>query len=179
MAVYHLLTHVPEALFPDLTEIYRQAYGPPPYSKGEEEVIEFAYSLPDYVQRTDFRMLTASAGEGVIGFAFGFRSDPLHFWHQVIGSLLSPEAAAEWLADAFKLAEIALLPDYQGQGIGGQLHDRLLVDLPHRCAVLTTLSADTNAFRLYKRRGWQILLEGFTPPAMIRVYRMMGLRFSH
>jgi GNAT superfamily N-acetyltransferase len=162
-------------LQPTLINIYRAAYQPPPYNKGEEEVIEFGFSLPDYVARQDFRMVVASVNGQPVGFSLGYSTTPEHYWHKYIAGLLDTKTAALWLLGAFKFAEIALDPAYHRQGIGGQLHDRLLAGQPHRTAMLSTIYADTSAHALYKKRGWITLIENHTPPGMGRAYRTMGL----
>jgi ribosomal protein S18 acetylase RimI-like enzyme len=72
---------------------------------------------------------------------------------------------------------MAVLPEFQGQGIGGQLHDLLLQDLPYRHGLLSTLNEETNATALYRRRGWQVLLEPFQFAGVNRLYRIMGREF--
>lgn len=178
MPVYRSLTHLPQAWLPEMVEIYRQAFTPPPYNKGEEEVIYFENTLPEHAQRADFRLTAALEEERLLGFAYGYTSAPGQYWQVVVRRRLTPELAAFWLSNAFQLAEMALLPAWQGQGIGGALHDRILEGLPHRTAVLSTMAAETNAFHLYRGRGWQVLVEEFTPPGMARAYRVMGLMLA-
>ena len=79
-----------------------------------------------------------------------------------------------WLLDAFELTQMAVLPEFQGQGIGGRLHDLLLADLPYRHGLLSTLYGETDATGLYRERGWQILLEPFQFSGVNRPYRIMG-----
>lgn len=158
-----------------MVSIYRQAFTPLPYRKGEEEVIYFERTLPEHVQRPGFRMAAALLDEKLIGFAYGYTCNAAYYWTEVVSQWLSPEMAATWLSDAFHLAEMALLPVCQGKGIGGALHDRILEGLPNRTAVLSTMFGESNAYHLYRRRGWQVLVECFTPPGMARAYRVMGM----
>jgi GNAT superfamily N-acetyltransferase len=80
-----------------------------------------------------------------------------------------------WLESSFMLVEIAVDPDFQRQGIGGRLHDRLLQGLPHQRAVLSTLQGQTAAHHLYRSRGWIVLLEHFFFAGVPREYQIMGL----
>ena len=87
---------------------------------------------------------------------------------------LGPERTAQWLSDSFELAEFAVAPSAQGQGVGRQLHDRLLGAIPHRTAVLSTLQVETVAQGLYLRRGWQVLLAPFYFGGGTQPYMVMG-----
>ena len=178
MIVYRTLHNVPDDWYRGLTEIYRQAFTQPPYYKGWEEVIYFENSLPAHEQREGFRMVGVLVDDRLCGFAYGYTSFPDYYWETEVSRWLELETAEKWLADAFHLAEIALLPEFWGRGLGGGLHDHLLQGRPQRTAVLSTIAAPSNAFHLYARRGWQVLLDRFSPPGMMRVYRMLGLKLA-
>ena len=80
--------------------------------------------------------------------------------------------------NSFQFAEIAVAPKAQGQGIGGLLHDHLLNGLPYQKAVLSTMAAETNAYWMYHKRGWEILVEEMVFPGVARPYRIMGLELG-
>ena len=165
------------ALYDPIVAIYRDAFKAPPYSKGEDEVMEFARFFPQHVEQEGFRLVVAieaRTGEPV-GFAYGFRNAPGQGWYEVVASLMPPQTVAEWLTGSFRLAEMAVASGAQGRGVGGLLHDQLLTDLPYRRAVLSTTAAKTNAFWLYHKRGWQVLIDTFDVPGLPRPYRIMGL----
>ena len=46
---------------------------------------------------------------------------PGQWWHDLVRRAMSPEMAADWLADSFELSELHVLPEYQGGGIGREL----------------------------------------------------------
>jgi ribosomal protein S18 acetylase RimI-like enzyme len=71
------------------------------------------------------------------------------------------QAAATWLDDSFEVAELHVVPDYQGRGIGAGLLYRLTSGQPERTALLSTRDADTPARRLYRGAGFTDLLTGF------------------
>ncbi|HHY89321.1 MAG TPA: GNAT family N-acetyltransferase [Chloroflexi bacterium] len=166
------------ALQDQIVDVYRQAFADAPYYRTEADVIGFAQFIPRHVQRADFRAAVAlSLPENrVVGMAYGYRSGPGQWWYDVVSQALGPSRTAEWLADAFQLVELAVHPDAQGRRLGSRLHDSLLTGLPHRRAVLSTMQAETVAYRLYLRRGWVSLIEPFTFPGVSRPYRIMGLR---
>jgi GNAT superfamily N-acetyltransferase len=159
-----------------LITIYRDAFSVPPYGKKEKEVLDFARSFPQHVKREGFRIAVAlEETEQVLGFAYGYTNTPDQLWHEKVAQVLPSQVVAEWLPGSFRLVEMAVAPKVQGQGIGGLLHDRLLSDLPCRKAVLSTLAAETNAYRMYRKRGWGVLLEEIFFPGVVRPYRIMGL----
>ena len=166
-----------EAYQGQMLTIYRDAFVAPPYCKGEEEVADFAQSLPQHVNREGFRMVVTLEGkpDQIVGFAYGYANTPDQWWHAEAARAAQPSLVTEWLTNSFRLVEIAVTPEVQGQGVGGLLHDQLLSQLPYRKAVLSTLAAETNAYWMYRKRGWEVLLEGILFPGVTRPYRIMGL----
>jgi GNAT superfamily N-acetyltransferase len=160
-----------------IVTIYRDAFSAPPYRKGEDEVVDFAQSLSQHVEREGFRMVAAWEDETdqIVGFAYGYANTPDQWWHAEVAKAVQPQIVAEWLTNSFRLVEIAVTPEDQGQGVGGLLHDHLLSGLPYQKAVLSTLAAETNAYWMYRKRGWEILLEDVLFPGVTRPYRIMGL----
>lgn len=157
--------------------IYQAAFAGPPYNRQAEEVAEFARGLPSYTQRPEFRCagtLNVDTGE-IVGFAYGYCCLPGQWWYDNVARGLGSEATFAWLSDAFQVAEVAVMPAYQGRGVGSSLHDLLLAGVTQRRAVLSTLDAETVAHGLYCRRGWQVLLRGFRFPGVSRLYQIMGL----
>lgn len=163
-----------------IVAVYRDAFGVSPYAKGEDEVAEFARFLPEHLERDGFRLVVArEKGRGdLVGFAYGHENTPGQGWHEVVARVAPPQMVIMWLFGSFRLAEMAVVTRAQRQGIGGLLHDRLLVGLPYSRAVLATMAAETNAYRLYRGRGWQVLLDRFRVPGLPRPYRVMGLKLE-
>jgi ribosomal protein S18 acetylase RimI-like enzyme len=133
-----------------------------------------------HVRRQGFRCLLAREipGGAIVGFAYGYTSRTGQWWHDIVEGAMPAEQAVHWLAGAFELVELGVLPEAQGQGIGARLHDRLLVGLPHKTAVLSTMQVETRALQLYRRRGWVPLLENFHFPGVIEPYMIMGLELT-
>jgi GNAT superfamily N-acetyltransferase len=157
--------------------VYRAAFAGPPYHRQDGEAAEFRRVLPRHAERPDFRCvgaLNVDSGE-IVGFAYGYRSLAGQWWRDNVAHALDRRVANEWLSDAFQVVEIAVTPAHQGRGLGGALHDHLLIDLPHASAVLSTIDAKTVARHLYLHRGWQEILTGFRFPGVARPYTIMGL----
>jgi len=164
-------------LVDQLSAVYRAAFGGPPYYRKSREVDEFARALPLLTQRPGFRCAAAlDAGSGEItGFAYGYRSLPGQWWYDHVARAMGSEMAAEWLSDAFQVAELAMRPEHQGRGAGGALHDLLLAGVTQSRAVLSTMAVETAAHTLYRHRGWQVVLDRFLFPGVPRSYAIMGL----
>lgn len=160
-----------------ILDVYRQAFSGPPYHREEMHVIDFSASLNRQLELPGFRFKAArSRSNGSLaGIAYGYTSSHGQWWHDSVARAASPEMSADWLTGAFELVEFAVKPSDQGQGIGGRLHDAVLAKLPHTRAVLSTMLADTVAYRMYLKRGWLTLLEPFYFPGVIKSYRIMGL----
>lgn len=161
--------------------VYRRAFTPPPYSKPDAEIAEFASSFLGQFDREGYRLVAALDGDSwqLVGFAYGYSSAAGRWWHEQAGRALPALAGSPWLDDSFQLVEIALDPQYQGQGIGGRLHDQLLAEVRHDRAILATLQADTAAFRLYRSRNWQIFGADVFFPGIPRRYQILGLELRH
>jgi GNAT superfamily N-acetyltransferase len=164
-----------ESLQAELIQVYLYAFRQPPYSKSQQEVETFAHFLPLHITDSGFRLVIATQGEQLLGFAYGRRPSPGQPWHDFVAEVLQAAGEEAWLKDAYQLAEMAVLPESQGRGIGGRLHDRLLQDLPQKRALLTTMAANSPAYRLYLRKGWKLLVDDLIVPDLPRPYRVMGL----
>ena len=114
-----------------------------------------------------FRALAAAeSGSGeTVGFGYGFRGAAGQWWHDTVerglASARGTAVAAAWLNDSFEVAELHVVPEYQGRGIGAGLLLRLTSGRPERTALLSTRDADSPARRLYRGVGFTDLLTGF------------------
>jgi GNAT superfamily N-acetyltransferase len=186
-----------QSYYDQIVEVYRNAFTIPPYNDDLGDVLIFSGRLPYHARWKGFRCVVAldqgensPAGESglepplpgsqsVVGFAYGFTSQPNTWWRELVTAEMSRPTVQEWLADCFEFVELAVTPAYQGRSIGGQLHDALLAGVSHRTAVLSTLQAETNALRLYRKRGWINLLENFRFPGIEKPFLIMGLKIVH
>lgn len=162
----------------ELVAVYRQAFRPPPYEKGENVVRQFNSTLERHTQRDGFRCVAALSPDGssLVGFGYGYTSQDGQWWHDQVVAQLDPETVRTWFANAFEIVELAVRPAMQARGVGRRLHDALLEPVPHRTAVLSTLDADTRGSRLYRKRGWRVICSGFHFSGVREPYLIMGLR---
>ena len=64
------------------------------------------------------------SGQALAGFIYGFHGRPGQWWHDTVARALAsldPPMATTWLADSFEVAELHVLPAYQGRRIGRRL----------------------------------------------------------
>lgn len=161
-----------------LVEVYLAAFAAPPYRKTLVDATGFGATLPRHSERSDFRLLAACEPLSglIVGFTYGYRCQPGQWWHDVVRSGLPASVAEVWMRDAFELAELAVHPRAQGQGIGALLHDTLMGSARQQTALLSTAYTETVALRLYRRRGWLSLADRFYFPGVADPYRILGLR---
>jgi len=121
---------------------------------------------------------SAGARPLLVGFAYGFHGAGGQWWHDVVrraaASVLGARAADDWFDDSLEIAEVHVLPGYQGRGTGLAMMLRLTGGRPERSAVLSTMDANTRARRLYHGLGFTDLLTGFEFPGTDLPYAIMG-----
>ncbi len=121
---------------------------------------------------------TQGARSLLVGFAYGFHGSGGQWWHDVVRraatSTLGARTADDWFGDSLEIAEVHVLPGYQGRGTGRAMMQRLTAGRPERSAVLSTMDANTRARRLYRGLGFTDLLTGFEFPGTELPYAIMG-----
>jgi ribosomal protein S18 acetylase RimI-like enzyme len=164
-----------------LVAVYAAAMNPPDRTlSGREAIMERHAASPG------FRGLVAQADDQLAGFTYGFHGETGQWWHDMVAAALatrSRAAAADyqaaggvpaWLDDSFEIAELHVLPPWQGKGIGRSLLLRLAAGRPERTAVLSTADALTPARRLYRGLGFTDLLTDFRFSGGEPPYAIMG-----
>ena len=117
-----------------------------------------------------FAAFAARSGAVVAGFTYGFHGRPGQWWHDHVALGVKPE----WLADCLEIAELHVLPEFQGQGIGTALLGHLTGGRPEQTAVLSTRDAETPARRLYRHLGFTDLLTGYLFDRTGPAFAIMG-----
>ena len=155
-----------------LVRVYVAAMKPPDRMLGGREAI-----MDRHAASPGFRGLTAHVDGELAGFTYGFHGETGQWWHDMVASALATMSArqgADWLHDSFEVAELHVVPDYQGMGIGRSLLLTLTSGRPERTAVLSTADAPTRARRLYRGVGFTDLLTGFRFSGIEPPYAVMG-----
>ncbi len=145
------------ALFNGAIDAYSAAFSMPPYSdpmRAHEVRERMAY---EHAGRSGFRAHCAVIpGNEVAGMIYGFHSERGQPWHDHVAWKLGFGPSRNWLSNAYELAELAVMPAYQGEGIGSALIERLLRGRPERTCLLST-RCDSRANELYARVGFETL----------------------
>jgi ribosomal protein S18 acetylase RimI-like enzyme len=164
---------------PDIVSIYRAAFDDPPFAEDRSGGESFASHVRFHSLRTGFRFFAAVDEDDEhaepVGFTYGYTGGPGLWWFDLVSTAIDPEVYNSWMTDYFEVVELAVAPDYQEQGLGGRLLERLLDGLPHQSAVLSTIQYETPALRFYRKRGWMTLLHDFYFPGSKNPYLILGL----
>jgi ribosomal protein S18 acetylase RimI-like enzyme len=166
-----------------LVTVYAAAMNPPDRTLSGREAI-----MDRHAANPGFRGLAATVGGRVAGFTYGFHGENGQWWHDMVAAALATRSVAgtsaggdgnaetprKWLDDSFEIAELHVLPLWQGQGIGRSLLLALASDRPERTAVLSTADAPTRARRLYRGVGFTDLLTDFRFSGGEPPYAVMG-----
>ncbi|WP_331731309.1 GNAT family N-acetyltransferase [Kitasatospora sp. NBC_01300] len=154
-----LRTHGPQAttaMLDTLTDIWTAAH------TGHDDVADAGFT-PDALRRQitghtrhdHFTLVTAHpAGEGApIGFGYGFRCSPAYWLGPtLLSTISSPVTTVDTLAG---LCELAVLPAWQGRGVGSTIHHALVDALATDWASLLAMPGeDRPEQRLYRRLGY-------------------------
>jgi ribosomal protein S18 acetylase RimI-like enzyme len=167
----------------EFVAVYAAAMNPPDRMLTGRDAI-----LDRHAANPGFRALAAFAEAAELaGFTYGFHGAPGQWWHDTVAGALAltpgrPTVNARdgvtggrgWLEDSFEVAELHVVPDRQGMGIGRELLLRLTTDRIERTAVLSTADTESRARRLYRRVGFTDLLTGFRFAGGEPPYAVMG-----
>nr|WP_238356935.1 GNAT family N-acetyltransferase [Kribbella italica] len=145
-----------------MRRVYLSAFGAPGYDEPPERADQFVEEqLPTHAGRPGFKLVLTREDGAVTGFAYGYTGERGQWWSDRIAEA-APDLAGEWVGGHFEFVELAVAAEVQGRGVGATLHDALLTGLPHPKALLSTYADDRPAPRLYRRKGWQVLLPNLT-----------------
>jgi ribosomal protein S18 acetylase RimI-like enzyme len=168
-----------------LVAVYAAAMNPPDRTlSGREAIMERHAASPG------FRGFTALADGLLAGFIYGFHGETGQWWHDMVAAAPPPGGGGPpppaegtgpgfmgpggWLDDSFEIAELHVLPPWQGNGIGRSLLLSVTDGRPERTAVLSTADAPTRARRLYRGVGFTDLLTDFRFSGTEPPYAVMG-----
>jgi ribosomal protein S18 acetylase RimI-like enzyme len=163
------------ALLEPVVEIYYRAFSDPPYNTDYGDRVAFEAVVQRHILRSGFCGFWACDPFGKpVGFAYGYTGSAGQWWYDTVTRGLNPALVMRWLVAYFEFAELAVLPAFQGQGIGARLHDTLLACTRHATASLTTAQDRTPALALYEKRGWVTIRENFIFPGDNVMRRIMA-----
>lgn len=147
-------------LFPEAMRVYARAFAGRPYNMepAANERSLTARLGRVHAYKPGLLAIAAVSGERVAGMTYGYHLEQGDWWGDLVRDRLSPESQQEWLSDAFVAVELAVDPEFQGQGLGATLMESLLEGRPEQTALLSTRT-DARAHHLYRRLGFEVLTE--------------------
>jgi len=134
--------------------------------------------IASHVHRRDFRAIASLDNRGtLLGFGYGYLSEPGQWWHDQVHGALRREERVRWLTDCFEVVELHVSPAAQGHGLGAaQL--RALLSMSHAATtLLSTPEADeatSRAWRLYRRFQYLDVVRNFRFPGDTRPFAVLG-----
>jgi ribosomal protein S18 acetylase RimI-like enzyme len=157
-------------LAPVAASVYGAAMERPP-----EVVVQRRDIIAVHVMYRGFVSAGAFDAEDLVGFGYGYRGASGQWWHDIVAGALGRDGAKRWLRHSFELAELHVLPAYQGQGLGRELLTDVLSRADAAHAVLSTPDAETPARLLYRSYGFTDLRTDFRFPGSPESYAIMGV----
>lgn len=134
--------------------------------------------IASHVHRHGFCAVASVDVNGtLLGFGYGYRSEPGHWWHDQVKGAITRQQREVWLADCFEVVELHVRPAAQGHGLGAAQLRMLLRMASGRTTLLSTPEADeatSRAWRLYRRFGFVDVLRNFSFPGDLRPFAVLG-----
>ena len=169
----------PGTLKKDIVGLYSEILSQSPFRFLQSDSGTFSSGLEKHATREGFKLCTAKDGEGrIIGFSYGYRGLPDHWWHRNVSRFFLSHEIDEWMIDYFEFVELGVHPDFRGAGVGTTLHDKLLEGLPYRTAMLSTQAENTASIRLYEKRRWVLVKNNITFPGSDVLWVIMGRKLG-
>jgi ribosomal protein S18 acetylase RimI-like enzyme len=157
----------------DVIDVYGQAMGYAP-----EILTARRGYVASHVHRPGFRAVASLDRQGtLLGFGYGYRSEPGQWWHDQVRTAIPQEFRAGWLDDCFEVVELHVLPAAQGHGLGAAQLRALLGMATAKTTLLSTPEADeatSRAWRLYRRFRYVDVVRHFNFPGDARPFAVLG-----
>ncbi|WP_331753017.1 GNAT family N-acetyltransferase (plasmid) [Streptomyces sp. NBC_00637] len=143
----------------ELVGVYARVYDVAPYS-GDPffSVGSFRSRLEAAFDNEGFEAVTARQDGRIIGYVHGATLPADKPWWTTLGDQ-RPRGLRE-LADTgqvFWLRELMVLPEYQNEGLGRQIHDTVIAGRAESATVLTCIVDNQPAHDAYVRWGYTIM----------------------
>ncbi|WP_113867841.1 GNAT family N-acetyltransferase [Paraliobacillus ryukyuensis] len=155
-----------------LADIYRTVW-----NNGDNQLVDRFWRHAHYEGYAAFAIMNES--NAPVGFVYGYRSLPGQYYHDLLNRALAEVGKQEWLHHCFEIVELAILPEYRGQGLAKQLLDTSLNNVDYHTAILTTKVKNKPARALYDSHGWSVLKNPFYPQENESPFIIMGKTLAH
>jgi ribosomal protein S18 acetylase RimI-like enzyme len=156
-----------EALFEPICTLYDRVFSQPPFRWTDEESEHHRELLTKLKDDASFGIVTAEAGEQLVGFGYGFQLRPDTGWWQDFVEPLPAGVADEWPGRTFALIDLAVDEARRGKGLGRQLTDTLLAGRREERATLSVQPTASDAQAFYVHLGWRKVGRKQMPPGIV------------
>jgi ribosomal protein S18 acetylase RimI-like enzyme len=157
----------------DVIEVYGDAMGYRP-----EVLATRRGYITTHLRRPGFRAVATLATDGsLIGFGYGYHSEPGQWWHDQVSAALEPAARKTWLSDCFEVVELHVRTAAHGHGLGSRQLAALLRMAEGATTLLSTPEDEesaSRAWRLYRRFEFVDVLRNLTFPGDLRAFAVLG-----
>lgn len=157
----------------DVLWVYSDAMGYRP-----EAVAARRGYLATHVRRPGFRAVATLSADGeLVGFGYGYHSEPGQWWHDQVSAAIDPAARERWLTDCFEVVELHVRTAAQGHGLGARQLRALLKMASGGTTLLSTPESDeqrSRAWRLYRRYGFVDVVRNLIFPGDSRRFAILG-----
>lgn len=134
----------------DLAAIHQAAFA----ETGDRAARYRDQDIPEMAGYAGLACVIAETDDQVVGFAIGHDTAARQQWLRNVMTAVRGSPVRRWLPEAWYLADIAVLPEQQGRGIGQRVHAALMDLTADRQRILVTYNGDHPAKRFYRRLGW-------------------------
>jgi GNAT superfamily N-acetyltransferase len=152
--VHHTDPQEAAALLDELCDAYADAYGAVPGEDTRQKSAAFRERALGALEAANYSLVTARAGDELVGFAFGYSLRPERGWWDGLRPEPPEGFTTETGSRTVVLAEIEIRRAWQGRGIGRALQDTFLSKRSEERATLASNPKARQTHALYERWGW-------------------------
>lgn len=138
----------------ELRALHAEVYADPPY-RLDEDPGAFAERFRVRSRQPGFVLVEARHGGYLVGYAAGMPLRLSTSWWRNLTTPLPQDVTAEAPGRTFALVDLLVRASWRRQGIGRDLHDRVLARRPEERATLTVLPAASAAQAAFRNWGWR------------------------
>lgn len=115
----------------------------------------FIERIRSYSKAPRFEFVIGRVGDEPVGLALGYALPVSARWWAALTTPIDPELIEEDGTRTFALCELMTHPDWQGKGVGHQLHDEILHNRSEQRGTLLVREDNQTARRAYEKWGWR------------------------
>lgn len=156
-------------LMDELCGVYADAYGAVPGEDIDQKSSAFRERASTALRGVNYSLVSAHAGDEMVGFAFGYSLQPESGWWDGLSPAPPEGFLKETGSRTVVLSEIEVRRARQGKGLGRAVHDAFLSQRAEERATLASNPKAVDTHALYEHWGWQKM--GIVPDQRGSYYR--------